>query len=94
MAKRVILYKGISIGIHDEIFNIFITDYDFALCALLGDRNDVFNMHVLLFLEDACALHQSFSTHIIIPRNKRANCIYSYVYNVLSNLAVKKCYKL
>ena len=39
MAERVKLYKGISIGIHNEIFNIFISDYDVALCALLGDSN-------------------------------------------------------
>ena len=59
MAERVRLYKSISVGIHDEIFNTFISDYDFALCALLGGSNDVFNTHFLLFLEDACALHQS-----------------------------------
>ena len=60
MAESVRLYKGISIGIHDEIFNIFISDYDFALCALLGDNNEVFNSHFSLFLEAAWALHQSF----------------------------------
>ena len=57
MAERVRLYKGISIGIHDEIFNIFISD--FALCALLGDSIDVFNTY-LLFLEDALVLHRRF----------------------------------
>ena len=56
MAERVRLYKAIRIGIPDEIFNIFISDYDFALSALLGDSNDAFNTHFLLFLEDAWAL--------------------------------------
>ena len=60
IAERQRLYKGISIGIHDEIFNISISDYEFALCALLGDSNDVFNTHFLRVLDDAWVLHQRF----------------------------------
>ena len=49
MAVRERLYKGISIEIHDEILNIFISDYDFALCAFLGDSNDVLIHIVMMF---------------------------------------------
>ena len=30
------------------------------VCALLGDSNDIFNRHFLLFLEDTWELHHSY----------------------------------
>ena len=58
--QRQRLYNGISIGVHDEIFNFFISDYDFALCALLGHSNDVFHTHLFL-------THTKFITAYTIP---------------------------
>ena len=53
------MFSRLRQSIHEETFNLMISDPEFALFCLLGDHDDIFNWCFLSFLESAWSTRQS-----------------------------------
>ena len=57
--ERSILYDCIKCNVDDDVFNLFISNWDLGMVLLLGDHDDVFNKFFSTFLVTAWEIHQS-----------------------------------
>ena len=57
---RIELYKNLRFTCDTNIYNMFIQNFDFAICMLLGDHDDVLNGHSIKCLTDMWRIRDSF----------------------------------
>ena len=54
------MYLAIKDSVCEEDFNMFLQDLDIAMYALIGEHDNIFNIHFMSYLTDAWNIRKNF----------------------------------